>query len=153
MSVLLGTPLLAAARVAYGLGRWDLSVRGGPPAGGGREDGSSKRDADVGPAPASRPRRPRWLGASADGMGRLMRRAVFITVPPRDDYVLRATGLTWNVDRSHGDGSVSRVSVGERDRAVALGALRSLAARDGTDAWAGAGVGVYRLIERNRRSP
>ena len=84
----------------------------------------------------------------------MMRRAVFITVPPRDDYVLRATGLTWHVDRAHGDGSVSRVSeAGERDRAVALGALRSLAERDGTDAWDGAGFGFYRLVARHHRWP
>ena len=83
----------------------------------------------------------------------MMRRAVFTTVPPRDDYVLSATGLTWNVDRVRGDGSVSRVSAGERDRAVALRALLSWAERDGTDAWGGAGIGSYRLIERHRRSP
>ncbi|HSG01711.1 MAG TPA: hypothetical protein VLA20_11290 [Vicinamibacterales bacterium] len=83
----------------------------------------------------------------------MIRRAVFSTVPQRDDYVLTPTGLTWNIDRAHGDGSVSRVSSGERDRAVAQRALLSLAARDGTDAWAGAGIRFYQLIERHRGSP
>jgi hypothetical protein len=83
----------------------------------------------------------------------MSRRAVFTTVPPRNDYVLSGTGLTWNIDRAHGDGSVSRISAGERNRASALGAVLSLAERDGTDAWDADGIRSYRLLRHHRPSP
>jgi hypothetical protein len=77
-----------------------------------------------------------------------MRRDVYATVLPSGDYVLTSTGVTWNVDRAHGDGNVSRISAGERDRSVAVRALRSLAERDGTDTWVESGIGFYCLVDR-----
>lgn len=82
-----------------------------------------------------------------------MRRAVFTEIPRQDDYVLGSTGFTWTVDRARGDGSVWRISAGERSRAVALRLMRTLAERDGTDAWVGAGIGSYQLIARHRHDP
>jgi len=82
-----------------------------------------------------------------------MRRTVFITVPRQGDYVLSSTGITWTVDRARGDGSVSRISAGERNRVLALNAVRSLAGRDGTDGWEAAGIRSYRLIAHHRQAP
>lgn len=75
-----------------------------------------------------------------------MRRAVFTTVPPKNDYVLSPTGFTWNLDHVQGDGSISRISAGARNRLVALRALLRLAERDGTDVWDAAGIRCYQLL-------
>lgn len=82
-----------------------------------------------------------------------MRRDIFTAHPPRGDYFLSPTGLTWGVRRMNGSGSVMSISEGERNRKIALAAVLSLAEGDKADAWEPAGTGSFRLIKRFRSSP
>jgi len=81
------------------------------------------------------------------------RRDIFTAQPPRGDYFLSPTGLTWGVRRTNGHGSVMDISAGERSKRIALAALLSLAEGDKADAWEPAGTGSFRLIKRFRSSP
>ena len=80
----------------------------------------------------------------------MIRRQIFTASPPRGDYILGSTGVSWNVDRTNGDGTVMRISAGERNKKSALAALLSLAEGDKTDAWEPVGTNSYRLIKRHR---
>ncbi len=82
----------------------------------------------------------------------MIRRDIFTAHPPRGDYFLSPTGLTWGVRRTSDAGSVMSISEGERNRKVAVAALLSLAAGDKSDAWEPAGNGSFRLIKANRTS-
>ena len=79
-------------------------------------------------------------------------RDIFSVDPPSGDYILSTTGLTWNVRRTNGDGSVMCVSDGERNKKSAVATLLSLAEGDKSDAWETAGRGSFRLIKRFRSS-
>jgi len=82
----------------------------------------------------------------------VIRREIFSTdLPPQGDYILSPTGLTWNVRRATGSGSVMNVAV-EPDWKSALATLLSLAADDKADAWETSGHGSFRLIKRYRPS-
>ena len=80
----------------------------------------------------------------------MFRRAVFVTQPPPDDYIVSPTGFTWNVRRSLGPGTVLAVSAGTSTRAAALALASRLAKDDRTDAWETIGAGDFRLIQRFR---
>lgn len=80
----------------------------------------------------------------------MLRRDVFTARPPAGDYILRSTGVAWDIGRSNVDGSLMQMSAGERERNVALATLLMLADRDGADAWESAGTGAYRLVTRYR---
>jgi hypothetical protein len=80
----------------------------------------------------------------------LIRQQIFTASPPCGDYILGSTGVSWNVDRTNGNGSVMRISAGERNKKTALAALLSLAEGDKTDAWEPVGTNSYRLIKRHR---
>jgi hypothetical protein len=82
-----------------------------------------------------------------------MRRDIFTANPPRGDYFLSPTGLTWGVRRANGNGSVMSISAGERNKKIALATLLSLAEGDKTDAWETVGTGSFWLIKRYRSSP
>jgi hypothetical protein len=82
-----------------------------------------------------------------------MRRDIFTANPPRGDYFLSPTGLTWGVRRTNGNGSAMSISNGERDKKRALATLLSLAEGDKTDAWETVGTGSFWLIKRYRSSP
>jgi hypothetical protein len=82
-----------------------------------------------------------------------MRRDVFTAHPPDGDYILSSTGYTWDVRRATGNGSGMRIAVGERNRKVALTAMRTLAERDQADAWETSGSDSFRLVTRPRSSP
>lgn len=79
----------------------------------------------------------------------MFRRAVFVTQPPPDDYIVSPTGFTWNVRRSLGPGTVLAVSAGTSTRAAALALASRLAKDDCTDAWETTGAD-FRLIQRFR---
>jgi hypothetical protein len=83
----------------------------------------------------------------------VIRRDIFTANPPRGDYILSPTGLTWGVRRTNGNGSVMNISAGERNRKIALATLLSLAEGDKADAWETVGTGSFRLIKRYRSSP
>lgn len=83
----------------------------------------------------------------------MIRRDIFTARPPRGDYFLSPTGLTWDVRRTTGAGSVMSVSTGARDRKSALAALLSLAEGDKADVWETEGTGSFRLIKRYRSWP
>ena len=59
--------------------------------------------------------------------------------PPRGDYILSSTGLTWNVRCATGNGSVRTVADGAPDKTSALATLLSMAEADKADAWETAG--------------
>ena len=80
----------------------------------------------------------------------MIRRQIFTTRPPDGDYILGSTGVSWNVDRATGDGTVMRISAGERNKKIALASLVSLAEGDKVDAWEPVGIDSYRLIRRHR---
>ena len=80
-----------------------------------------------------------------------MRRDTLTTDPREGDYILRPTGLTWNVLRSSGDRSGRSVSVGDRDRKTALARLRVLAEADSADGWETTGTGLFWQITRFRK--
>jgi hypothetical protein len=80
----------------------------------------------------------------------VIRRRTFTECPSRGDYILGATGVSWSVDRTNGDGSVNRISAGERNKKIALASLLSLAESDHTDAWEPFGSSAYRLIKGHR---
>ena len=80
----------------------------------------------------------------------MIRRDLFTAKVPAGDYALSTSGLTWNVDRSNGSGSVLRIIAGEGIKAVAVGRLLAMAESDGADAWENLGPGCYRLIKRCR---
>lgn len=82
-----------------------------------------------------------------------MHRDIFTADPPRGDYLLSPTGLTWGVRRVNDTGGVMSISEGERNRKKAVAALLSLAEGDKADAWEPAGPGSFRLIKRYRSSP
>jgi hypothetical protein len=82
----------------------------------------------------------------------VIRRDIFSDDPPRGDYIVSPTGLTWSIRRVTGNGSVIGVSDGERDWKSALITILSLAERDKADAWETAGRGSFRLIKRYRSS-
>ena len=82
-----------------------------------------------------------------------MRRDIFTADPPHGDYILNPSGLTWDVRRANGNGSVMSLSTGERNKKVALASLLSLAEADKADAWETAGTGSFWLIKRFRSSP
>lgn len=83
----------------------------------------------------------------------MIRRDIFsANPPPRGDYILSTTGLTWNVRRANGNGSVMSIADGARDRKSALATLLSLAESDKADAWETSGIGSFRLIKRYRSS-
>ena len=81
-----------------------------------------------------------------------IRRETLTAVPPDGDYILNPTGYSWNLRRSKGDGTVQVIAAGERDKAVALANLISLADADKTDAWETVGTGVFWLLHRFRPS-
>lgn len=83
----------------------------------------------------------------------MIRRDIFTAHPPRGDYILSPTGLTWGVRRTNGNGSAASISAGERDRKTALATLFSLAEADQADAWETAGTDSFRLVKRSRSSP
>jgi hypothetical protein len=81
-----------------------------------------------------------------------MHRGVFTATLPEGDYVLRTTGVSWNVDRATAAGSVLQLLAGEHSRKNALERMLALARNDGTDAWEAWGARSYRLIRRHRAS-
>jgi hypothetical protein len=81
----------------------------------------------------------------------MWRRETLTTNPPDGDYILSPTGYSWNVRRSIGGGSVQSITAGERNKAVAVASLISLAEADRTDAWETVGTGVFWLIKRFRQ--
>jgi len=83
----------------------------------------------------------------------LIRRDIFAAHPPRGDYFLSPTGLTWGVRRTNDHGSVMSISAGEGNKKTALATLLSLAEGAQADAWETAGTGAFRLIKRYRSSP
>lgn len=83
----------------------------------------------------------------------MIRRDIFTADPPRGDYILSPSGLTWGVRRASGTGSVISISAGERNRKSALATLLSLAQREKADAWETSGIGSFRLIKRYRSLP
>lgn len=97
-----------------------------------------------------------WI-STARGVWRrqnsVIRRDIVTASPPRGDYILSPTGLTWNISRSNGNGSVMSISVGGRNRKIGLATLLSLAERDKADAWETTGTGPFWLIKRYRSSP
>jgi hypothetical protein len=82
----------------------------------------------------------------------MFRRETLTADPPDGDYILSATGYSWNVRRSLGNGSVQSIAAGERRRGVALASLISQAEADKTDAWETIGTRVFRLLRRFRPS-
>jgi hypothetical protein len=80
----------------------------------------------------------------------VIRRQIITSRPLRGDYILGSTGVSWNIDRTHGDGTVMRISAGERIKKIALASLLSLAEKDNTDAWEPVGTSAYRLIKGYR---
>jgi hypothetical protein len=81
-----------------------------------------------------------------------IRREILTNAPLDGDYILSSSGYSWNVRRSHGDGSAQSIAGGGRERAVARTHVVSLAAAANTDAWETAGTGVFRLLQRFRAS-
>jgi hypothetical protein len=94
----------------------------------------------------SRTSRQVWPGHDS-----VIRRDIFSAQPPRGDYILSPTGLTWNIRRANDNGSVMSIGT-ERDWKTALATLLSLAEGDKADAWETAGTGSFRLIKRYRSS-
>ena len=80
-----------------------------------------------------------------------MHREIYTARPVIGDYILRFTGLTWNVLRHVGDGAAMSVSTGDRDRKVALARIRSLSETDGADGWETDGDNLFRQVIRFRR--
>lgn len=70
--------------------------------------------------------------------------------PPDGDYILRTTGFSWSVRRSHGTGAAQSISEGDRDRGTALAKLLLLAEADRTDAWETVGNLVFWRLKRFR---
>ena len=81
-----------------------------------------------------------------------IRRETVTTDPPDGDYILSPTGYSWNVRRSIGNGTVQIIADGQRDKAVAVANVISLADADKTDAWETVGTGVFWLLQRFRPS-
>lgn len=80
----------------------------------------------------------------------MFHRDVFSACPPVGDYILRSTGLTWNIGYSTPDGSLVQVAVGARTKSVALATLLMWAGRGEADAWEMFGADSYRLVKRYR---
>jgi hypothetical protein len=80
----------------------------------------------------------------------MFRRQTLTANPPDGDFILSPTGYSWNVRRSLGNGTVQSIAAGERNKAVALASVMSLAEADKTDAWETVGTGVFWLIRRFR---
>lgn len=79
-------------------------------------------------------------------------RREIVTAVRGADYILSPSGYSWNVRRSKGDGTVQIIADGERDKAVAVANVISLADADKTDAWETIGTGGFRLLQRFRAS-
>ena len=82
----------------------------------------------------------------------MFRRETLTANPPDGDYILSPTGYSWNVRRSLGNGSVQSIAAGERNKAVAVASLLSLAETNKTDAWETVGTRVFWLLRRFRPS-
>ena len=83
----------------------------------------------------------------------MIRRGTFsANAPPRGDYILSSTGLTWNVRCATGNGSVMTIADGARDKKSALATLLKMAEADKADAWETAGIAAFRLVKRYRPS-
>jgi hypothetical protein len=80
----------------------------------------------------------------------VIHRRVFTVTPPLGDYILSSTGLTWQIGRANGNGSVMSLVAGESNRKIAMETLISLAKRHHADAWETVGIGFFRLVERYR---
>ena len=80
----------------------------------------------------------------------MFHRDVFSARPPAGDYILRPTGLTWNIGCATADGSIVQIAVGARTKSVALATLVMWADRGDADAWETFGADSYRLVKRNR---
>ena len=83
-------------------------------------------------------------------MMRLFRPQIYTRRPLDGDYILGRTGVAWSVNRSHGDGTVARLTEGEPQKNAARDAVMGGAAADATDAWEMAGAGEFRLLASYR---
>jgi hypothetical protein len=73
------------------------------------------------------------------------------TAQPRDgDYIMRFTGLTWNVLRRTGNEGAFLLSTGHRDRKAALSQVQSLTERDHANGWEPSGPDFFRQVTRFR---
>ena len=80
-----------------------------------------------------------------------MHRPIYIATPIDGDYIMRFTGLTWNVLRRTGaDGASFILSTGHRDRKTALVEVRALTERDHADGWEPDGPNLFRQVTRFR---
>lgn len=82
----------------------------------------------------------------------MFQRAILTANPPEGDFILSPTGYSWNMRRSLGNGSVQSIAAGERQKAVAMARLLSLAEANNTDAWETVGTGAFWLLGRFRPS-
>jgi len=81
-----------------------------------------------------------------------IRREIYTAMPPSGDYILTLTGYSWNVGRSHGDGTVDLIGAGERENAVALATMIPLADAAQHRLLERLGAGVFPLRRRLRPS-
>ena len=79
------------------------------------------------------------------------RRRDIVTIDPREgDYILSSTGTSWNVLRSNGDHSGTRISAGDHDKPAAIAKIRSLTEDDRADGWETGGTGLFWQITQFR---
>jgi hypothetical protein len=80
----------------------------------------------------------------------MMQRPTYVQRPRVGDYIMRFSGLTWNVFCTTGDAAAFLRPTGHRDRKAALLQVRSLTERDRSDGWEPDGPDLFRQVTRFR---